>query len=81
MVLNSQLIKTFYLSLSREIIQFQTDFVPLFLQNYKTLIDSYMIVDIFTLNKYYDFISDKKCDNFMIKTEPYIEDIHMLILN
>lgn len=70
----SELIKIFYLSLSREIIQFQTEFVPLFLKNYKTLIDSNMIVDIFTLNKYNNYINDKKSDNFMIITEPYVEN-------
>lgn len=70
----TELIKKFYLSLSREIIQFQTEFIPLFLQNYKTLIDSYMIVDIFTINRYNNFIGDKKSDNFMIKTEPYVKD-------
>ena len=67
------LVKEFYLSLSKEIIQFQTEFVPLFLKNYKILIDSNMIVDIFTINKYNSFISDKKSDNFMVTTEPYIE--------
>jgi hypothetical protein len=70
----NELVKKFYLSLSREIIQFQTEFVPLFLQNYKALIDSYMIVDIFTLNKYNNYISDKKSDNYMVKTEPYVEN-------
>lgn len=67
-------VKNFYLSLSREIIQFQTEFVPLFIQNYKTLIDSYMAVDIFTLNKYNNYIGDKKSDNFMVQTEPYKEN-------
>lgn len=70
----NELVKNFYLSLSREIIQFQTEFVPLFLQNYKALIDSYMIVDIFTLNKYNNYISDKKSDNYMVKTEPYVDN-------
>jgi hypothetical protein len=70
----NELVKKFYLSLSREIIQFQSEFVPLFLQNYKTLINSYMIVDIFTLNKYNNYIGDKKSDNFMVITEPYVEN-------
>lgn len=69
----SELIKNFYLSLSREIIQFQTEFIPLFIKNYKVLIDSNMIVDIFTLNKYDDYITDKKSDNFMVTTEPYVD--------
>lgn len=67
----NELVRNFYLSLSTEIIQFQTEFIPLFLQNYKTLIDSYMIVDILTLKKYNNYIFDKKSDNFMVKTEPY----------
>jgi hypothetical protein len=70
----NELVKEFYLSLSREIIQFQSEFIPLFLQNYKALIDSYMIVDIFTLNKYNNYIGDVKSDNFMIITEPYVEN-------
>jgi hypothetical protein len=70
----NELIKNFYLTLSTEIIKFQTEFVPLFLKNYKTLIDSNMIIDIFTLNKYNNYISDKKSDNFMITTEPYVEN-------
>lgn len=67
-------IELFYLSLSKKIIQFQTEFIPLFIKNYKTLIDSYMIVDIFTLNKYNNYISDKKSDNFMVTTELYNEN-------
>lgn len=66
-----ELIKNFYLDLSKEIIQFQTEFVPLFIQNYKTLINSFMIVDIFTINRYHYYIDDKKSDNFMVTTEPY----------
>jgi hypothetical protein len=70
----NEVVKSFYLSLSIEIIQFQSEFVPLFIKNYKTLIDSYMIVDIFTLNKYNNYISDKKSDNFMVTTESYNEN-------
>ena len=70
----NELVRNFYLSLSREIIQFQTEFVPLFIRNYKTLIDSYIAVDIFTLNKYNNYIGDKKSDNFMVITEPYEEN-------
>jgi len=68
------LIKEFYLSLSTEIIRFQTEFVPLFILNYKALIDSFMIPDMFTLHRYQNFVSDKKADNFMVKTEPYVEN-------
>jgi hypothetical protein len=67
------LIKEFYLSLSKEIIQFQTEFVPLFILNYKALIDSFMIPDMFTLFHYQNYVGDKKSDNFMVKTEPYTE--------
>lgn len=66
-------IKEFYTSLSSEIIQFQTDFIPLFIKNYKVIIDSFLLVDVVTLNQYHDYITDKKSDNFMIKTEPYVD--------
>ena len=66
-------IKEFYSSLSFEIIQFQTEFLPLFIKNYKVIIDSFLLVDVVTLSQYHNFITDKKSDNFMIKTEPYID--------
>ena len=70
----NELVKNFYLSLSTEIIRFQTEFVPLFLQNYKRLIDYYMIQDILTLKEYNNYISDKNSDKFMVETKPYEEN-------
>ena len=70
----SECIQLFYSAFTKEIIQFQNEFVPLFIQNYKSLIDSYILVDIITLNYYNNYISDKKCDNFMVITEPYVLD-------
>ena len=69
------LIRNFYLLFKEELIRFQTEFIPLFLKNYKVIIDSFLLVDIVTLNNYNTYISDKKSDNFMIRTIPYDEDI------
>jgi len=69
----TDLVKEFYLLLSKEYVTFQSEFVPLFIKNYKKILDMYLPVDIFTMNQYQSYIGDKKSDNFMVTTEPYQE--------
>ena len=66
-------VRDFYLSLSSEYVQFKTEFVPLFIKNYKVIIDLFLLIDVLTLNQFQDFIVDIKSDNFMVKTEPYVD--------
>lgn len=64
-----KLIKNCYLDLSTEYIKFKTEFVNLFLHNYKIMLNLYFLLDVVVMSSYNHYFTDKKSDNYMVKSE------------
>jgi hypothetical protein len=70
----NKLIEDYYLNISKEFLTFTVEFIPMFIRNYKAILNSFILVDIMTLKKYNNYIGDRKSDNFMIHTETFSND-------
>jgi len=64
-----ELIKKNYLDLSIEYVKFKTDFEKLFIHNYKIMLNLYLLLDVVVMTSYNNYFTDKKSDNYMVKSE------------
>jgi hypothetical protein len=55
-------------------LKFKNIFIPQFIKNLRIIGYEYIMLDMLTMTYFGDFISDKKSDNFMVNTKPYVID-------
>lgn len=67
----SLIVSEFYRSMGDAFHTFRSDFLPKFLENYKKILDLFILLDILILNEHGVYMVDKKADNLMIRTERY----------